>query len=408
MEKSLLAASLRSRTDYELICNYIEMRSSTYSKLFQISMKKIGEYYKRDNDAAFVLPEILLTQISESIRNDKHVTRFTELITEALATTGSDANVRACILMSKQQEVGDRLSQALAVDSTDPKVDALITELSELRAMTSLDDLTEKGLEIHHDIDLEGLLIREFDPAALIKVYPNSLSEKLDGGAKRGHHIVLFARPELGKTALSINMNCGFIRGGKFRTLYIINEDRTEDIILRHVSNLSGMTKHQIRDDPRRAQQIANEAGLQNTVIVSAAPGTPSQIEDIVAEYKPDAVIIDQLRNLAMKAENRTNQLEAAATAVRNIGKKEHALMVSVTQAGDSARNKLELDDGDIDNSNTGIPAQADVLLGMGMDATFEAEQLRMLTLCKNKISGEHGSFPVRINPQLSRIVSIN
>jgi archaellum biogenesis ATPase FlaH len=406
MEKSLLAASLRNRADYDLICNYIEMRSTTYSKLFQIAMKKIGEYYQRDKESNFVLPEVLLLQISESIRNDKHVTRFTELITEALASTGSDVNVRAAILMSKQQEVGDKLSQALAVDSTDPKVDTLIQQLSELRAMTSLDELTEKGLEVHHDIDLEDLLTREFDPTALIKVYPNSLNEKFDGGAKRGHHIVLFARPELGKTALSINMNAGFIRQG-FKSLYIINEDRTQDIIVRHISNLSGMTKHQIRDNPRRAQNIANEAGFQNTVIVSASPGTPQQIENLVDEYGPDCVIVDQLRNLAMKAENRTNQLESAATAVRNIGKKYNALMASVTQAGDSARNKLELDDGDIDNSNTGIPAQADVLLGMGMDATLEAEGLRMLTLCKNKISGEHSSFPVRINPALSRITSV-
>jgi hypothetical protein len=192
-----------------------------------------------------------------------------------------------------------------------------------------------------------------------------------------------------------------------FKTLYIINEDRTQDIIIRHISNLSGMTKHQIQENPRRAQDIANEAGFQNTVVVSASPGTPQQIEEIVDEYGPDCVITDQLRNLAMKAENRTNQLESATTAIRNIGKKYNALMASVTQAGDSARNKLELDDGDIDNSNTGIPAQADVLIGMGMDPTFEAEGLRMLTLCKNKVSGLHGSFPVRINPTLSRITSI-
>jgi hypothetical protein len=164
MEQPLIAASLRSRQDYDLICSYISMRSSTYSKLFQIIMKKIGEYYQRDADVSAVLPEVLLAQISESIRSEKHVARFTELINESLATSGSDINVRAAILMSKQQEVSDKLTQTLAIDCTDPKADALIEELRALRAATSLDDISEKGLEVHHNIDLEELMIREFDP----------------------------------------------------------------------------------------------------------------------------------------------------------------------------------------------------------------------------------------------------
>lgn len=406
MEQPLIAASLRSRQDYDLICSYISMRSSTYSKLFQIIMKKIGEYYQRDADTPHVNAEVLLAQIGESIRSEKHVARFVELINESLATTGSDINVRAAILMSKQQEVSDKLTQTLAIDCTDPKADALIEELRTLRAATSLDEITEKGLEVHHNIDLEDLMNKEFDPASLIKVGPKSLNSRLDGGARRGHHFVTFARPELGKTALSTTMNCGFIRQN-LRSLYVINEDRTEDLIIRHISNLSGMNKYEIMNDPRKAQNIANDRGFQNTVIVSASPGNPQQIEEIVERYEPDCVIVDQLRNLAMKAENRTNQLESAATAMRNIGKKYNVLMVSVTQAGDSARNKLILDDGDIDSSNTGIPAQADVLIGMGMDATFEAEGLRNLTLIKNKISGNHESFPVRIVPTLSRIISV-
>lgn len=406
MEQPLLAASLRSRADYDLICNYIELRSNSYSKQFQIVMKKVGEYYKRDPDAAHVEAPILLAQIAESIRNEKHVQRFNELVNESLATTGSDINVRAAILMSKQQETGDKLSQALAVDSTDPKVDKLLEELTELRRATSLDDLSEKGLTIHQQVDLKALIHKEFNPDSLIKVYPTSLNERFDGGAKRGHHIILFARTEVGKSGLCTSMNAGFMRHG-LKTLYCINEDRDEDLIMRHVSCLTGMTKHQIIADPDRAQAIAEDVGFHNTTIVGMSPGTPHQIEGLVEELKPDVVIVDQIRNLHMKSENRTNQLEAAATAMRNIGKKHNVLMISATQAGDSARNKLILDDGDIDYSNTGIPAQADVLIGMGMDATFEAEGLRNLCLIKNKISGNHDNFPVKINPPLSRVTSV-
>lgn len=405
MEQPLLAASLRSRQDYDLIREYVDLKLSTYSKLFQIVMSKVGEYYARDGTAQFVLPEVLLTQIAESLRNVKHVERIQELVSEALASTGSDVNVRAAILLAKQQEVGDKLSQAVS-GASGGDVDALLAELQELRAMTSLDDLAEQGLEVYHDLELEHLIASEFDPTSLIKVYPSSFNERLDGGAKRGHHITVFGRPEAFKSGFCINANCGFARQG-FKSLYFINEDRPQDIILRHVSNLSGMNKRQIQADPKQAQALANANGFQNIIVVSCSPGTPAMIEEYCDKYQPDAIIIDQLRNLKVKADNRVNQLEYAATAARTIGKKCNVLVVSVTQAGDSGSNKAVLEMGDIDSSNTGIPAQADVLAGIGVDAVLEAENRRSISLPKNKISGRHEAFPVNIIPSLSRMTSV-
>jgi archaellum biogenesis ATPase FlaH len=404
MELQLLASSLRSKPDYELIRGYIDIKLATYDKLFQIVMKKVDDYYRRDPDATAVDAAVLVAQIAESIRNNKHVARMSEMIDSALAASSSDVNVRAVILLAKQQEVADKLSQVLASGIGEP--DGLIDELQAIRAMTSLEELEEQGLEVFHDVDLSALVIQEFDPANLIKLYPDSLNERIDGGAKRGHHVVVFAQVELGKTAFCVNLNAGFARQG-LRSLYFINEDRPQDILIRHVSNLSGMNKREIHNDPERAQHIANENGFQNVIVVSCSPGTPRQIETYIDKYEPDCVLVDQLRNLAMKADNRVNQLEAAATAMRTIAKKKNVLMVSVTQAGDSASNKLILDKGDVDYSNVGIPAQADLMIGIGMDAAFEAEGLRELTLCKNKINGCHDSWPVRIITPLSRIRSV-
>lgn len=406
MELALLAASLRSRQDFDLIKSYIDMRASTYSKRFQIVMKKVGEYYQRDSGVNHVEHTVLLAQVAESIRNDKHVQQFTELVAQALATTGSDVNVKAVVLLAKQQEVGDRLAQALAMDSTQSKVDDLLLELQELRTMTSLDDLAEEGLEVFHNIDLEDLIIREFNPELLIKVYPESLNEKLDGGVKKENHIIAFGPVEIGKSLITINASCGFARQDK-TGLYFINEDRPQSIIIRMVSNLSGWTKQQIMANPHRAMELARENGFDNITVVSCAPGSPAQIEREVDNYNPDWIVIDQLRNLQMKAENRTNQLESAATAARTIGKKKGVLVWSVTQGADSARTKLQMDTGDVDSSNVGIPAQADVLLGVGADEAMLAENIRSLSLPKNKISGNHDCFPIRVNPMLSRAMSV-
>lgn len=407
MEKPLIAAAMRSREGYDLIKEYIDVKLNTYSKELQVIMGKINEYYTRDPEAISVTPEVLMAQIGETLRSEKLVSRLGSMISEALTESSSDANVKAVVLMAKTQEVADKLAAALTSDAQkNTKVDELIDELQRLRQMTELEEIAEAGLEAYHQVDIEALMNKEYDPANLLKVYPTSLNDRLDGGAHRGHHIVVYARPETGKSATVINMSCGFARQGK-RVLYFINEDRPEDIIIRHVSNLSSMNKHEVRDNARKAQDIAINHGWDNIIVVNAAPGTPGQIKAYIDKYAPDVIIVDQLRNLAMKADNRVNQLEAAATAVRNIGKQANVLAISVTQAGDSASDKLILDQGDVDFSNTGIPAQADLMVGIGVDAQHEAEGIRVFNLPKNKIGGVHEHFPVRIYTQLSRVVSI-
>ncbi len=404
MEQPLLAASLRSRADYELVKSYIDLKRNTYSKQFQIIMSKVGEYYQRDASVSAVQVEVLMAIIAETVRNDKHVERFNQQIAEA-AASAADVNVRAAVLLAKQQEIGDELAVAITSGNKE-KERELLPKYQELSAMTDLDQLSEKGLEVFHDIDLASLIAAESDPSSLIKVYPMSLNDRLDGGAKRGHHIVVFGPVESGKSCTVINMNAGFARQG-FRSLYFINEDRPQDIIMRHVANLSGMTKHEILANPRKAQHEANKRGFENILVVSASPGTPQQISDYVDKFQPDCIVVDQLRNLKLKSEGRVTQLEMAATAVRNIAKEQNVLAVSVTQAGDSATGKIVLDTGDVDFSNIGIPAQADVMVGVGFNEQYEAEGLRSFSLPKNKISGMHDAFPVRITPQLSRMSSV-
>ena len=86
MEAQLLAASLASRDSYELIKEYITLKSSTYSKQFQVVMNKLGEYYARDSAAAKADVDLLLTQISETIRNDKHIATFRDMLSAAQAS----------------------------------------------------------------------------------------------------------------------------------------------------------------------------------------------------------------------------------------------------------------------------------------------------------------------------------
>lgn len=169
----------------------------------------------------------------------------------------------------------------------------------------------------------------------------------------------------------------------------------------------TGMDEEQIKAAPDRAQQLLDKRGWKFVRFIPIHPGTPKQIDAYIERYGADCAIVDQIRNLYVGAETRVNQLEMAATAMRNIGKRRNCLMVSVTQAGDSADNKLSLEMGDIDFSNTGIPATADLMVGVGVNKEYDSNGMRMVSTPKNKIGGVHGSFPVKISANISRIGDI-
>lgn len=402
MERELLSCALSSREDYNLITQYISTKTAAYSKEFQVLMDKVGDYYGRDTSALSVTPEILIAQVTEVVRNEKLGTRLSDFVHEAVAASASAPNVRDVVLSAQRQEAADKLSAAL-VDGNHTKAAELLITYQELTNKTSLDQDDD---DVMVQVDVATLMAHEYDPTNVIELLPKSLNDRLDGGAKKGHHVIVFARPNMGKTAFTVNMGCGIARKGK-RVIHMLNEDRKEDVYLRYVSNLSGMDKHAVRDNPAEAERIARANGLDNVIVLNIKPGTPDQIRHFIRKYEPDAVIVDQLRNLAVKADSRVNQLDFAATQMRNIGKELNVLMISVTQAGDSAREKLILDDGDIDFSNTGIPAQADLLIGIGADPDHDSRGLRVLSLIKNKIGAIEDHFPTKINKTLSRYTSV-
>jgi hypothetical protein len=82
-------------------------------------------------------------------------------------------------------------------------------------------------------------------------------------------------------------------------------------------------------------------------------------------------------------------------------------VVVSVTQAGDSADRKNVLDIGDVDFSNTGIPAQADVMIGLGANDQLKQRGEICISLPKNKVSGRHEYFTVLAQPSLSKVTPL-
>jgi len=248
-------------------------------------------------------------------------------------------------------------------------------------------------------------IVEAIAPENLIELYPAELNERIGGGALRGHHILVFARPETGKSLFMINMVRGFLEQ-ELKVLYIGNEDNEKAMLPRVFYSVLDVTKEEYLElDEDEVNQGLNNAGIENFTFIHLEPGTFQQIRGLIGVYAPDVVIVDQIRNVETGGDGLTTSLERAGTEMRNIGNEFDVLAISITQAGESASGKLVLGLSDIDSSKTGLPAQLDLMIGIGITEDYDNRSKRMISLSKNKLNGNHAYFSVTVDEQKSRVL---
>jgi replicative DNA helicase len=402
-ERKILASAIKTREAFETLESHI--REGDFTESARVVWDGLREFYSRDGEARSCDPEILVRDICRKLQSPKHRETFEQLIKDLSGSEVSSKNVVHDFIAVRRDAVGGRLASLLAGGRSGKDVEETLEEYKKWASADSLEDEEDT-----HQV-LQGLPLSEitktYSNEELIKVWPTALNNRLDGGVLRGHHMVVFARPEMGKTLFLVNAVAGFL-SQNLTVLYVGNEDPIYDIALRVVCRLTKKDRYTVLANPEAADAEAQKLGYSNLVLASLAPGTPSEIEALVEEYKPDVILIDQLRNVAIGGkEGYVQQLEKAATAARRIAKRYNVFVVSVTQAGDSATGKAVLEMGDVDSSNTGIPAQADIMVGIGASQEDQAMGRRVISLPKNKRSGKHEYFPVRFDTQTSRIINV-
>ena len=401
-EHKVLAACLRDGAAFQKINAHVEKGDFTDQGL--IVYDTVKDWYARDPGANSCDYDIILSRIVERVGNDKHIDQFRQVLEELRTTDVSPPNIVYDFLAVRREALANKLAEALLGGSDGEKQAELLEQYQHYLNATQLD-------EDNTGVVLRGATLDElchrYSDENLIRLWPSALNERLSGGVIRGHHIVIFAMPEVGKTLFMVNAVAGFLKQG-LTVLYIGNEEPIHDINMRVVSRLGRVTTPEVVAKCAAAQEVVDSPEYNNLILADTAR-TAGDVRELIDIYSPDVVILDQLRNLrvaGVKDTNKTQQLEKAATEARFIAKDCNVLVVSVTQAGDSARNKTTLDDGDVADSNTGIPAQCDMLFGISKGPD-DGEFRRTITMVKNKRNGVHDYFPVRLEPQYSRIVNI-
>jgi len=322
---------------------------------------------------------------------------FNELIDGFNLVEISIPNLLHEVIEQKRERNSLELTQAL-VTNKDEKVTSLWQEREMLIAG---DIIADDNNEVVIAPDLEEIF-KARDPSNRLSVTPPQLNDALEGGFLRGHHCVLFAVTDLGKTLMSLDLARNFIENG-YKVLYVGNEDPLSDLLERFLVSITQKDKWTVRRHWYKAQKLAEKKGWGNLVWAELSPGTVGEIRSLVEEHKPDVLFVDQLRNLEGKGDNYVRTLEQSAQGIRQIAKQFQLVAVSITQAGDSADGKAVLSRGDVDNSNVGIPGTADLMLGIGATQDQEFNGMRTLSFPKNKVSGQKRPVLVKFNTKLMR-----
>ncbi len=386
---ALLAAAMRDRSVWdEFEASGEATRAGEELDPF---VDAVREFYATDPQVASCDVALLGAATVGVTRDPKRRDQLQRTLDGLAGSEVSVKNAKLAVRGLRKRRVSEELATKLLIPSKDgpEAITALIDEYTGLSIVENPEDLPEWT---------EGSLVDLLGPPS-VPIFPKSLGSAMRGGLRRGHHMIVFARPEMGKTALAMNIACVAASKG-CKILYVTNEDPVRDLMMRALVRFTGDPYDVVLGDIPRALEMARGYGSELLTFREMTPGTVAEVDRLARKVRPDLVVVDQLRNLAGgKTENMTQRLDATAQGLRNVAKRNACAVISLTQAGDSARNKAVLDDGDVDNSNTGISAGCDVLIGMGATPAMVDAGERRLTRIKNKLGGAHGYSDVRFDP---------
>ena len=327
---------------------------------------------------------------------------FRNLIEEIQNEKDSDREIASEILSSLHKR---NIAQQIAVVSTeifngrDGGFNDIQNLLDSAKDNLSKEDYEFVTSDIHE-------LLECLKDRSKYKFNLESLAEHV-GGVGPGNLVVVFARPESGKTAFWVSLVAnenGFAHQGA-KVVALVNEESGYRTKMRIINAFTGMTLHDIEKEPEVAAKKWAEI-KDNIHIADTVDWNLDKVDSLAAETKPDILVIDQLDKVHVRGNfARTDEkLRAIYTGAREIAKRRDCCILAISQASAEASGKLDISFDMMENSKTGKAAEADLILGIGYRNLLDTdENLRSIAVSKNKMSGWHGVIPCTIIPELSR-----
>jgi len=400
-DQKIVSAAVHSREAFSMVEHHLQ--AEELGPQAEAWWPLLEKFYRQDAGAQMADIGILRSWGERYLPAEHHemlLGWFDDLKPEA-----SPRNVAWEILDSKRAAKGRELAAAILSGRESGK---LVTEYQSLMEATELEeDGAAEGYWADDDV---RKLIDDSRPENLIPVFPKSFRRAAQGGVEPGDHIVVFARPEMGKSLFALNMSAGWARTGH-RVLYIGNEDHINKLKRRLICNLANMTPEEMRKWPDQAAKRARDRGLDNVKMWWQNGMTMNDLERKIQEVEPDCVVLDQIRGMGgtRTGDGMTQKLQEVAIGFRRLLGKYSLVGLSTNQGNDrTERHGQEppawLKMGDVADSRTDLPGQADWLLGIGADQEMKDMNKRACSVLKAKGEGSHEGFTFYIDPLRSKV----
>lgn len=326
--------------------------------------------------------------------------------------------------MLQQADVSDDAAESI-LSNIAAKQQALdISELAYKAAqgVISFDEmycmLAEKQKVDHHTSGIEA---ESTDLEELIShaVTDEGLRWRLDclnkslGGLRTGDFGFIFSRPESGKTAFVVSEGSYWLNQIKHDE-YIVhynNEEQNSKVMLRYYQGYFGATLEQILSNVPKYKGMWREQVGDKLKFFGIERCNKADVEAINKEYKPKAIIYDQLSKFTGFSADRDDLKLGAIFQWAREQAKMYGAGIGVHQAEGSAEGQKWLTMAHCANAKTSIQAEADWILGIGKQNDHGMEYTRFLSICKNKLLGSsdsipelrHGRLECLINPSIMR-----
>ena len=219
--------------------------------------------------------------------------------------------------------------------------------------------------------------------------------------------MIVFARPEVGKTAFWVSLVAGpkgFAEQGAAVHAFI-NEEPAVRTQMRAINCFTGLNKEQVSEDIPKTHEEWKRI-KDNIKMIDTVDWTIQDIDSHCEKYKPDVVVIDQLDKINVSGTYaRTDEkLRAVYTSAREIAKRRDCVVIAISQASAEAHDRDHISFNMMENSKTGKAAEADLIIGIGNRTSNDPTNItRILNVSKNKITGWHGDPAVEIDRYISR-----
>lgn len=188
--------------------------------------------------------------------------------------------------------------------------------------------------------------------------------------------------------------------------IWINNEEAGKKVMTRVMQSALRASKDKILINQERALAVyATKIGSKFR-LVDEATITFEQIYQIVQDFKPKVLVVDQGDKVRFRGDNLLaghERLKALYVRFRELAKEFDIPIITVGQASGEAEGKKWLSMDVMDNSKTGKPGEMDWIIGIGTTNAEGEESIRYLRLAKNKLTGKHSKHSVLIDTECGR-----